>query len=301
MTPITLSDGRSLDVLVTGPDDAEVLLYLHGTPGCAEVPASIAGAAAARGLRCVSWSRPGYGGSTRAPGRLVADAASDAAAVLDHLGVSQAYAVGWSGGGPHVLSLGALIPERIRALASIAGVAPYVESAASLDFLAGAGELNVAEFGAAAQGETALRAFLEPMLATYQVIEADQIVAELASLLPEVDRAHCTGELGAELAASFREGLRVSVDGWVDDDLAFVSSWAFDLDAIAVPVSLWQGTADLMVPFAHGRWLAEALPSARVHLLDGDGHLSIGIGRAQEVVDELLELSGQVSGVPVAG
>lgn len=288
MTPFVLPDGRVLDLSVSGPTDGEVLVYVHGTPGCAMVPESIARAAAARGLRCVSWSRPGYGGSTRHAGRVVADFAVDAGAVLDHLGIDRAYAAGWSGGGPHVLSLGALLPERIRAVAAIAGVAPYVESTGSLDFLAGMGQDNVVEFGAAVEGEAAVRGYLEPMLATYQAIRAEQIVAELASLLPEVDRAHCTGELGEELAASFREAVRIGVDGWVDDDLAFVAPWGFDLDAIAVPVSLWQGSADLMVPFAHGRWLASALPQARTHLLEGDGHLSIGVGRAQEIVDGLL-------------
>jgi pimeloyl-ACP methyl ester carboxylesterase len=290
MTPLVLPDGRSLDLLVTGPDDGDLLVFVHGTPGCAEVPSAIAAAAAARGLRCASWSRPGYGGSTRRPGRVVADIAADAAAVLDHLGVSTAYAAGWSGGGPHVLSLGALIPERIRAIASIAGVGPYVESQGSLDFLAGMGEDNILEFGAALEGEAALRAFLEPLLPVFQVIEADQIIEGMSSLLPEVDRAYCTGELGEELAASFREALRVGADGWVDDDLAFVSPWGYDLDAIAVPVSLWQGSADLMVPFAHGRWLAAALPQARVHLVEGEGHLSIGVGHAQQIVDELVDL-----------
>ena len=288
MTQLVLPDGRSLDLLVTGPEDGDLLVFIHGTPGCAEVPGAIGAAAAARGLRCAAWSRPGYGGSTRQVGRVVADIAADAAAVLDHLGVSHAYAAGWSGGGPHALALGALIPERIRAIASIAGVAPYVESQGSLDFLVGMGEDNVVEFGAAVDGETAVRGFLEPLLPTFRTIQADQIIDDMSSLLPEVDRAYCTGEFGEELAASFREAVRVGIDGWVDDDLAFVAPWGYDLDAIAVPVSLWQGSADLMVPFAHGRWLSAALPQARIHLLDGEGHLSIAVGRAQAIVDELL-------------
>lgn len=289
MTPLVLPDGRSLDLLVTGPDDGDLLVFVHGTPGCAEVPSGIAAAAAARGLRCAAWSRPGYGASTRQPGRVVADIAADAAAVLDHLGVRTAYAAGWSGGGPHVLALGALVPERIRAIGCIAGVAPYVESQGSLDFLAGMGEDNVVEFGAAIEGEAQVRAFLEPMLPMFQAIQADEIVEGMASLLPDIDREFCTGELGEELAASFREAVRVGLDGWVDDDLAFVAPWGYDLDAIAVPVSLWQGSADLMVPFAHGQWLAAALPQARAHLIDGEGHLSIGVGLAQQIVDELLD------------
>ena len=74
----------------------------------------------------------------------------------------------------------------------------------------------------------------------------------------------------------------------IDDDLAFVEPWGFDLASIDVPVTVWQGSADLMVPFAHGEWLAAHVPGAQARLLDGDGHLSIVVGRAAEIVDDLL-------------
>jgi len=107
-------------------------------------------------------------------------------------------------------------------------------------------------------------------------------------LLPDVDRAVLTGEFGDDMAASFREAVRVSVDGWLDDDLAFTRGWGFGLEEITVPTMIWQGSADLMVPFAHGQWLASQLPGASVHLEEGEGHLSVGIGALGRMLDELV-------------
>ena len=285
---LTLADGRELDLRRSGPSGGGVLVYIHGTPGSGAVPEALAAAAHARGLEVVSWSRPGYSTSTRQPGRSIASFAADAREVLDTLGIGRAHALGWSGGGPHVLALAALLPDRIIAATSLAGVAPYAETQGSLDFLAGMGHDNIDEFGAAIVGEEPLRAFLAPFVPALREVTPAGIIEELASLLPDVDRAYCTDEHGQELARSFHEALAVSEDGWVDDDLAFVAPWGFDLAAIRVPVHVWQGSADLMVPFAHGQWLASAVPGAVVHLLDGEGHLSIGVGQAEAIIAALV-------------
>ena len=76
-------------------------------------------------------------------------------------------------------------------------------------------------------------------------------------------------------------------DGWLDDDLAFTRPWGFDLASIATPTFLWQGTEDLMVPLAHGEWLAGEIPGIRAHLVPGEGHLSIGVGRLPQILGEL--------------
>ena len=119
-------------------------------------------------------------------------------------------------------------------------------------------------------------------------VDAAGIVASLDSLLPEVDKAVLTEEFGEDMAASFAEALRHGVDGWVDDDLAFTEPWGFDFDELSGPVMIWQGDADLMVPFAHGKALAARIPGASVHLEEGEGHLSVGIGALERMVDELV-------------
>ena len=286
MTIIDLSDGRSLDVDVSGPEDGMPLVFHHGTPGSVRQFRAIQRAAHDRGLRLVTFSRPGYGASTRRPGRRVVDAVADVAAVLAHLGTPRCLVAGWSGGGPHALATGARLPEQVAGILCIAGVAPH--DAEGLNFLEGMGQQNIDEFGMALQGEEALRPSLEAEAVSLRDTDAAGLIAGMATLLPEVDRAVLSAEFGEDLAANFAEGLRTGVEGWVDDDLAFVAPWGFSVAEIAVPTFVWQGSEDLMVPFAHGHWLAAHIPAATPRLLQGEGHLSIGVGALDRMFDDLL-------------
>jgi pimeloyl-ACP methyl ester carboxylesterase len=215
----------------------------------------------------------------------VADVAADTVAVLTAIGAERCLIAGWSGGGPHALACGARLGAAAAVLV-IAGVAPY--PAAGLDWMAGMGEENVVEFSTALRGEAELRPYLLREAEPLKEITAAQIIASLDTLLPDVDRAVVTGEFGDDMAAGFREAVRTGVDGWLDDDLAFTRGWGFGLEEISVPAMIWQGSADLMAPFAHGQWLAAQLPGASVHLEEGDGHLSVGIGALDRMLDELV-------------
>jgi pimeloyl-ACP methyl ester carboxylesterase len=283
---LPLADGRSLDVDVSGPDGATPLVVHHGTPGDRTQYPPFAEAAAARGLRYVSCSRPGYGGSSRQPGRAVADCAADTAAVLDHLGARHWYTVGASGGGPHALACAALLPDRVLACATIAGAAPF--EAEGLDFLAGMGRENHEELGAALAGPAQLQAYLEREAPRLARVTAEELAAALGDLVSPVDAAALTGEFAAFMAERLHGAVAGGIWGWFDDDMALTRPWGFALGGIDVPVVVWQGGQDRMVPFAHGQWLAAHLPSARARLLPGEGHLSIAVERFGEVVDELL-------------
>jgi len=281
---IQLADGRRLDIRVSGPSDGLPLVFHHGTPGAATPIRAVERAAQERGLRLVTASRPGYGASDRQPDRSVAEVVHDTAAILAELGADRCLVAGWSGGGPHALACGARLPQAAAVLV-IAGVAPY--GAAGLDFMAGMGEENIAEFSAALGGEGELRPLLAGMGEQLKAITADEVASSMETLLPDVDKAVLTGEFAEDMAANFREALRMGIAGWLDDDLAFTRPWGFGFDEISVPVMIWQGSADLMVPFAHGQWLAGQLPDAAAHLEDGEGHLSIGLGALDRMLDEL--------------
>ncbi|HXW43479.1 MAG TPA: alpha/beta hydrolase [Streptosporangiaceae bacterium] len=282
---IVLRDGRRLDVRVTGPAGGIPLIFHHGTPGAYTPIRALERSAHARGLRLVTTSRPGYGDSTRQPGRDVADVVADTAEVLAAVGADRCLVAGWSGGGPHALACAARLGAAAAALV-IAGVAPY--AADGLDWMAGMGEDNVTEFTIALEGEDRLRPYLEREREQLKAATAADIITALQTLLPEVDRAVLTGEFGEDMAANMREAMRTGVDGWLDDDLAFAGPWGFDLAEIAMPVLLWQGSDDLMVPFAHGQWLAARVPGVRAHLEQDEGHLSVGLGAIDRMLDELV-------------
>ena len=210
----------------------------------------------------------------------------DTAAILDHLGADRCLIGGWSGGGPHALACAARLEQAVGTLI-IAGVAPY--EADGLDWLDGMGDDNIEEFGAALNGADELRTFLDQVAAHLRHVDVDGIVEQLSSLLPAVDRAAVTGEYAEDLVAHIHEALRTGVDGWLDDDLAFVAPWGFDLNEVSTPLMFWQGSDDLMVPIADGEWLGAHLPGANVHLESGQGHLSIAIGSVDRMLDELIE------------
>jgi pimeloyl-ACP methyl ester carboxylesterase len=277
-------DGRELEVVRHGPADAFPLVFHCGTPNApAEFPQLFA-AVDGKGWQLVALARPGYAGSTRQPDRSVADVAADVTAILDAYGLDRFAVLGWSGGGPHALACAALLRDRCTSAVSLAGVAPF--DAGGLDFFAGMGPENVEEFGAAADDHEQLAALLTEFADDLRDISDEDIAASLGGLVDEVDRAALTGEFAAAMGRMLRHAVSTGTDGWFDDDLAFVKPWGFDLDAIRVPVSVWQGAHDMMVPFAHGQWLAAHIPGAKVHLYDDEGHLSL-VQQLPRILDSL--------------
>ena len=280
-----------------GPADGTVLILHHGTPGCGMLYPGWIEPCAAREVRLVGYSRPGYGDSSRHAGRSVADCAADVSAVAKAVGAERFYVVGHSGGGSHALACAALLPDRVLATAVIAAAAPW--NADGLDWLAGQLGENVAEFNAAVAGGETLRRLLEEWRAEMlgEAPSGDEDAAgegadeAFASLISAPDRAVITPETWAFAGARRNHALAPGIWGWFDDDLTETKPWGFDPTEISGPVSVWHGGHDRFVPFAHGRWLAENIPHARPHLLDEEGHFSIVERRMGEVVDDLIALA----------
>lgn len=286
MRSVTTSDGRTLTVREGGDPEGFPILAIAGTPGSSMLYEPHSRDAAERGIRLFSYDRPGYGGSTRQKGRSVADCAQDIAAVCDALGVERFCVWGISGGGPHALAAGALLPERVIAVAVLASTAPY--DAEGLDFFEGMGELNVEEFGKIFEGEEAHRASMEKERQDLLTATPGQLLELWQTLLGPSDREVATGELAAFLLDHMRAGIGPSGDGWIDDAVAFVTPWGFDLASIRVPVQLWQGEQDSFVPYGHGVWLAEHIPGVDARLTAEDGHLTLAERRVPEVHGWLL-------------
>jgi pimeloyl-ACP methyl ester carboxylesterase/SAM-dependent methyltransferase len=286
------SGGRTLDVLVSGPADGLALVFHSGTPSGLTALRPMTGAASARGLRTVQYARPGYSGSPPHPGRRVADAAADVTAILDWLGIDTFVTAGWSGGGPHALACAAVLPGRCLAAATISGVAPYPSP--GLDWLAGMAQENVDEFGAAVAGEREISQFLEVAATELRDITGAAVAAAFGGLVSAVDAAAASGDFADYLAASFRGALRQGIAGWRDDDLAFVRDWGFAVGSadLRVPVAIWQGDQDRMVPYAHGEWLAAHVTGARPRMMPGHGHLTLVTTAWGPVLDDLIELAG---------
>lgn len=274
----TTPDGRALAFCEWGDPDGFPVFSLHGTPGSRLGRHPDENVYRDARVRLLTYDRAGYGQSTRDPGRRVASAAADVAAIADALGLDRFAVFGGSGGAPHALACGALFPGRVVRCASVVGPAPYGDGGLSTDrWFDGMVEGNVKEFNWALAGEDTLRPELER--ATQELLasidsDAENALGDDYKLSDEDAAVVRRDDIRGMLAKSTREAIGRSVDGFVDDDLAFTEAWGFDPAAISVPTAVWYGPHDTLVPTGHGEWLSNTIPGASTVVLDG-GHFAV--------------------------
>jgi pimeloyl-ACP methyl ester carboxylesterase len=288
---VTTADGRALGYELIGPEGGDPIVACHGTPGSRVGRFPFGDPYAEAGVRVLKFDRGGYGLSTRQPGRTVGDCAADVAAITDHLGWARFAVTGASGGGPHALSCAALLGERVTRVMVEASLAPF--DADGLDWYAGMDSGNVSEFRAAEEDESAVRAVIEPEAkGILERLDADpaDLLGESYELADSDVAAISDDAVARELRARLREALRPGVDGWVDDDLAFVRPWGFEPQAITVPVLVHHGARDGLVPAAHGRWLVANIGGA-IEELDTGGH--VGSMDPREIARQYRWLAGR--------
>lgn len=270
-TRIEVADGRTVAVARFGPTGGAPVIAHHGTPMCRlDLPGSVA-MLEEIGVDLIMFDRAGYGRSTPLPGRDIAAAAADTAAVADALGVDRFGVYGVSGGGPHSLACAALLGDRVTRTACVVGIGPY--DAPGLDFYDGLHELSVVEFDVALRGRDAMQTYVDEFVAETRSAGM-AVMDEWADGLPAPDREayYGTPEARGILARALTEALAVSGDGWVDDGLAFVAPWGFELGAITTPVSVWAGAMDVLVPAEHARYMAAHIDASELHVVPDRGH-----------------------------
>ena len=274
MPSIRAHDGRELVYEEWGDPDGVPVFSLHGTPGCRLGRPPEEEKVRDAGIRLVTYDRPGYGGSDRNHGRRVVDCVRDVEALADSLGIERFAVTGGSGGGPHALAVGARLPDRVAAVHCVVGCVPY--DAEGIDFFEGMDPENVKEFGWALESEDRLTAELTTLAAEVQARVAEDPTKVLEGFeLSEADTAVLADpRVQKVMRESVAEECRRGVGGWVDDDLAFITPWGFDVSEIRVPVEVRYGATDVLVPAAHGDWLAAHVPSATVQKDTRRGHMA---------------------------
>jgi pimeloyl-ACP methyl ester carboxylesterase len=282
---LELPDGRTLEVATLGEPSGTTVLFHHGTPGSANLVAMLAPLAEDGSVFLVTTSRAGYGKSSRLEGRNVASVVADSRAALDELGREEYVVLGWSGGGPHALACAALDAPRCRAAWSLAGVVP---TNLDFDWTEGMGPENVEEFALAQEGGPQYEAQIAAYGESFAASTTDNVVELFGGLLSEPDKAVFEPlERRAAFVASLHQGFEFGSSGFYDDDKAMMTEWGFDPTTIAVPVSVWFGDQDLMVPRTHGEWLAKNLPTATRYFFEGDGHVTLVINHTDELLAQI--------------
>ncbi|MFI6931713.1 alpha/beta fold hydrolase [Streptomyces sp. NPDC050287] len=269
---VCTADGRRLRVEVSGDPRGRPVFLLHGMPGSRVGPKPRSMFLHQRGARLISYDRPGYGGSDRMPGRRVVDVVKDVADVADALDLDRFAVAGRSGGAPHALACAALLPDRVTRAAALVSWAP--RDAEGLDWYAGMAPSNVSELSTAATDPERFAARLIPRSAAIRSDPA-RLLEELRGDLTADDRLIVSDNtIRSMLLRNYREALRTSPYGWIDDALALTGAWGFDPARIEVPVLLWHGKRDVFSPAAHATWLADRIPRATAVLEPTAAHFA---------------------------
>lgn len=284
---VRCKDGRRLFVRVTGSPTGTPVLFHSGIPNSRQLFEPMLESGAARGLCHICYSRPGYEGSDRKPGRRVVDCVPDSLVIADALGVERFHVVGHSGGGPHALVCAACAPDRVMSAAVLAGCAP--RSALGRMWTARMGRANLEEFRAVEEGDAALERFLKGCVAELgSVKSSDDFTAVLEGLDCEADRRCLNGAFLEYQLEGCRDIANGEIWGWFDDDKAIWGDWGIDIAEVSVPVTIWHGSEDRAVPLAHAEWLAENIPTAQARILPGEGHHSLIPSHYGAVLDDLI-------------
>jgi pimeloyl-ACP methyl ester carboxylesterase len=273
---LLLPDGRTLGYAVTGDRDGPPVFYFHGWPASRMEAALIDSLP----VRLIALDRPGYGASSPQRGRRLLDWPADVATLADHLGLRAFHAVGVSAGAPYALACAAVL-GRVCGTALVSPLPPLAGAGAPLPDVLGRRLCWLRRLGSHARIGWAVMAGIRlglrgGLVDPQKVIDGASSPRDASALTPERRR---------RLIEAWREGLRHGVAGAMSDARIFASPWNLDLDVIRTPVAIWHGTADLVVPA--GTLSAYAALPAQRHMLEGEGHFSLALTRANEILTVL--------------
>ena len=279
-----LDDGRRIAWSEYGRSNGRPVLYCHGFPASGAEAAFTETAARVADARIIAPDRPGYGGSSPAPGRALTDWVADASALLDRLDVASAPVIGMSGGGPYALACAALRPNRFPRVATFGALGPLERPGSE----AGMSRFNRLCIQLAREWPW-LQAGVFHAIATivrWQPRRAFRLLAADGSV---ADRALFRDPAIREIwIRPLYESVQQGAGAAIEELRLYVRPRGFEPAAVTTPVEVWHGIADPVVPLRHGRQYAENLPLATPRFLPGEGHFSTPTTRIGEALTWLL-------------
>ena len=284
---VPLPDGRQLGFAAYGPDDGDPVIWHHGTPGArGQIAPRTSRVAAERNMQVVLIERPGVGDSTSHLYENIAGFAPDVEVVADRLGFDRFGVAGLSGGGPYTLACAHHMPDRVVAAAVLGGVSPTTgEDAPPGGIVRLAHRFN--------GPLTALRDPLSAVVWTaLQVAKPvdDQAIALYARISPPKDREILTDpEMKEMFISDINCGGKRQFKAVIYDAVLFGRHWGFEIEDLQVPVRMWHGDADNLVPLAHAEWMADLIPDCELTMDPGEAHLG-GLDRIEDVRDTISDL-----------
>jgi pimeloyl-ACP methyl ester carboxylesterase len=278
---VATADGRALTYLEVGDPNGPLVIHNHGGPSSRLEARLLADFASKNRLRLICVDRPGMGQSSPQKARSYSGWADDLVTLADALGHHEFGLTGWSEGGPWALAAAAYIdPLRLRHVSSIAG-----GSYGTFGDNWAANHLSKVD----AFGGTLAPRFkpgFHLMYATLGIAAKhfrSRFIEQVRKSVNEYDRQILLRpEIGAAFGDSCAERFAQGSDGLVCDAELLYRSWAFDVATIERPVHMWQGLDDQLVPDPINKAVADRMPGAIWHPVEGAGHF-VAVGAGDDV------------------
>ena len=281
---ITLADGRRLGYASFGDPAGSPILYFTGGNSSRLEGGWLDAAARRGGVYLIVPDRPGFGLSDFQPNRTFAGWAADVAQLADVLAIERFPVLGLSGGGPHVLAVCQGLPDRITRAAIVSGVAPP-EMPGRFKGMWPPVRLI---FLTARYLPLLNRLALKQMSSFYA--DKEQMIKRMLQAMPQPDRALIADrpEIIDIFSAAAAEAHRTGLAGDAHEWQLYVNPWGLDLTAVRQPMALWYGEVDGNVPVGMGRYLAQQLPHAELHIVPDGGHFSTINNYSDDIFEFLL-------------
>jgi len=281
---IKLMDGRRLEYREYGDPQGIPVLFFHGCIHSRHTIHPQSRYAETNEIRLIVPERPGFGDSTLLPKGKDSDYYSrDVEQLLDHLGIDRIFVLSDASGAQAAFLSSCFLPRRIQKTAI---VSVYPEP--RFDF-----------------PEKALKAE-RIMLKTYQTFPAvfhthiAKIILRNLSRNPENYFNNVMDQLAASdreiitspehrmiVAESFENAYPDNIRGFTDDFMQRVKPWKFDIENCSVPVHIWHGSANTIVPIDTAEKIAAILPNGSLHTVEEGGHYII-VSHWDEILEELV-------------
>lgn len=263
-----LHDGRKLGYAVYGDPQGKPVLFFHGIPGSRLQRNPDVSAIEELSICIYALDRPGTGLSTYQKNRKLLDWADDVRAFCDGIGIEKFPVFGISSGGPYALAAAHRLPERITQVSLVSALAPLHEGQL-FDLI----DPKMKRLFSFAKRMPELMKGVLNIAFLFLKNKFDLAFEKLVADLPESDKNLLHRPAIAEMfkkdvAEAFRQGSK----GVVSDMKILSEPWGFSLDAIMHPVHIWHGTADSIVPLRLAQFMAQHLPHAETHFIEGAGH-----------------------------
>lgn len=182
---------------------------------------------------------------------------------------------GVSGGGPSALACGFVLPARVVAAGLVSSVGPWRDEPEIIPHLPERRRrlVELARRDPAAAEAMIRRDCAENIAAIARDPEASLDAWPPGT--PDSDRALMADPvIRARALANNRELVRRGPEGDIHDHLLnYARPWGFRIAEIRIPVHIWHGAQDAVVPVEVARFLAQRIPRARLTVFPGDGHM----------------------------